>query len=84
MKSDKDLDRKSKKHFPGIAHYCLNYFLRKLYSEVKSYSNISAPSDMELLSSMATRLSQTEQQLRVCTREVIEKVVNNYLRQEVM
>ena len=33
-----------------------------------------APSDMELLSSMASRLSQTEQQLQICTREVIEKV----------
>ena len=35
--------------------------------------HFQAPSDMELLSSMATRLSQTEQQLRICTREVLEK-----------
>ncbi|CAB3977295.1 UBX domain-containing 11-like [Paramuricea clavata] len=39
----------------------------------KNRKHFQAPSDMELLSSMATRLSQTEQQLRVCTREVIEK-----------
>ena len=35
--------------------------------------HFQAPSDMELLSSMATRLSQTEQQLRISTREVLEK-----------
>jgi hypothetical protein len=76
MKLEKDADRQKRKHFQGnyrltccanlsynIFLICFNIFL------------IIAPSDMELLSSMATRLSQTEQQLRVSTREVIEKVV---------
>lgn len=39
----------------------------------RSGKHFQAPSDMELLSSMAGRLAQTEQQLRLCTREIIDK-----------
>ncbi|XP_028409932.1 UBX domain-containing protein 11-like [Dendronephthya gigantea] len=56
----------------------LNHKLQELRPEKngngrKNMKHSQAPSDMELLSSMATRLSQSEQQLRVSTREVIEK-----------
>ena len=47
---------------------------RPLEHRTKNKCWLLAPTDMELLSSMAGRLTQTEQQLRYSTKELIDKV----------
>ncbi|XP_046848242.1 UBX domain-containing protein 11-like isoform X2 [Xenia sp. Carnegie-2017] len=51
----------------------LNRQLKEVKTDRNCTTNVKAPSDVDLLSSMASRLSWAEQQLGLSTREIIEK-----------